>query len=156
MRAQASDRPFLMSDVRRALAQPDHKGWWFSLSGDKKHKDGLVIPIHVDGALVWGAGFTGPDPQLVQSVQSVLSAAVHAAFTRFRELLDSNGRLSPLSPRESECLRWVADGKTDFEVGKILNISPRTVRFHIRNAKEKLGVATRIQAVAKRAGGVLT
>ncbi len=54
LRAQASDRPFLMSDVRRALAQADHKEWWFSLSGDKKHKDGLVIPIHVDGALVWG------------------------------------------------------------------------------------------------------
>ena len=48
---------------------------------------------------------------------------------------------------------WVADGKTDFEVGKILSISPRTVRFHIRNAKTKLGVATRIQAVAKRVIG---
>jgi DNA-binding CsgD family transcriptional regulator len=48
----------------------------------------------------------------------------------------------------------VADGKTDVEVGKILDISPRTVRFHINNAKVKLGVSTRIQAVAKRLGGV--
>ncbi len=153
LRAQASDRPFLMSDVRRALAAADHKGWWFSLPGADQHKDGLVVPIHVDGELVWGAGFTGPDPDLSQAAQSILSAAVHASFTRFRELLDSDTRLSPLSPRESECLRWVADGKTDFEVGKILSISPRTVRFHIRNAKEKLGVATRIQAVARRASG---
>jgi DNA-binding CsgD family transcriptional regulator len=60
---------------------------------------------------------------------------------------------SPLTRRESECLHWVAGGKTDFEVGKILEISPRTVRFHITNAKTKLGVATRIQAVVKKAGG---
>jgi DNA-binding CsgD family transcriptional regulator len=153
LRAQASERPFLMSDVRRALAAADHKGWWFSLPGSLKHKDGLVVPIHEKGELVWGAGFTGPDPDLSQAVQSVLGAAVHAGHTRFRELLDSNTRNSPLSPRESECLHWVADGKTDFEVGKILSISPRTVRFHIKNAKEKLGVATRIQAVARRASG---
>jgi DNA-binding CsgD family transcriptional regulator len=82
-----------------------------------------------------------------------MSAAVHAGHARFRELLDNKTPRSPLTPRESECLRWVADGKTDVEVGKILAISPRTVRFHINNAKIKLGVATRIQAVAKRLGG---
>ena len=52
-----------------------------------------------------------------------------------------------LSPRETECLRWAALGKTDNEIGTILSISPRTARFHVENAKRKLGVATRIQAV---------
>jgi len=82
-----------------------------------------------------------------------MSAATHAAYARFCELLDSKTAKSPLSPRESECLRWISDGKTDSEAGKILHISPRTVRFHINNAKVKLGVSTRIQAVAKRVSG---
>lgn len=67
--------------------------------------------------------------------------------------MDGTAPRSPLSKRESECLRWVAEGKTDGEAGKILGISPRTVRFHINNAKDKPGVATRIQAVALRASG---
>ena len=57
--------------------------------------------------------------------------------------------LDLLSPRETECLRWAALGKTDNEIGTILTISPRTARFHIENAKKKLGVATRIQAVTE-------
>ena len=59
---------------------------------------------------------------------------------------------SPLTPREAECLRLVSQGITDEQIAVELNISPRTVRFHIGNAKTKLGVTTRIQAVAKRLG----
>jgi DNA-binding CsgD family transcriptional regulator len=58
-------------------------------------------------------------------------------------------KLHPLSAREAECLRWVALGKTDSEIAIILSISPRTARFHIENAKRKLHVATRVQAVAE-------
>jgi DNA-binding CsgD family transcriptional regulator len=152
-RAQSSERPFLMSELRRAMEPAEVTGWWYSLPEGKQHKDALVVPVHVDGELFWVGGFSGLEPDLSQPVQAVLSTAIHASYLRFRELLDSRSENSPLSPRESECLRWVADGKTDFEVGKILSISPRTVRFHISNAKAKLGVATRIQAVAKRVRG---
>lgn len=152
LRAQASDRPFLASEARRAMGEADDHGW-SSLPGATELKETLVVPVHVEGKLVWGVGFSGPEPDTSQPAQSVLSASAHEGYLRFLELLDSTRAHSPLSPRESECLRWVADGKTDFEVGKILSISARTVRFHIRNAKSKLGVATRIQAVARRAGG---
>jgi DNA-binding CsgD family transcriptional regulator len=54
-----------------------------------------------------------------------------------------------LSPRETECLRLSARGKTDIQIGRVLGISPRTARFHVENAKKKLGVATRVQAVAE-------
>ena len=56
---------------------------------------------------------------------------------------------SSLSARQAECLRWVAQGKTDPEIGIILDISPRTVRFHLDKAKDKLKVMTRVQAVTK-------
>ena len=44
-------------------------------------------------------------------------------------------------------LAWVAAGKSDWAIGRILNISGKTVNFHVENAKRKLGVGTRVQAV---------
>jgi DNA-binding CsgD family transcriptional regulator len=52
-----------------------------------------------------------------------------------------------VTPRESEILAWVAAGKSDWAIGRILNISGKTVNFHVENAKRKLGVGTRVQAV---------
>jgi DNA-binding CsgD family transcriptional regulator len=153
VRARLSEKPVVMSAVREESVADGDEGWWAGLPAYLRHTDGLIVPVHNDDALAWYASFAGRDPDLGQRAQSVLSAAVHAAYARFRELMDASAPRSPLSARESECLRWVAEGKTDFEVGKILSISPRTVRFHINNAKSKLGVTTRIQAVAKRAGG---
>jgi DNA-binding CsgD family transcriptional regulator len=56
-----------------------------------------------------------------------------------------------LSRREVECLQWLASGKTLFEAAKILGISERTIRFHIANARERLGVSTTVQAIVTAA-----
>jgi LuxR family transcriptional activator of conjugal transfer of Ti plasmids len=54
-----------------------------------------------------------------------------------------------LSPREFECLEWAAQGKSAWEIGRILGISRRTAAFHLDNAKAKLGVHSICQAVAR-------
>jgi DNA-binding CsgD family transcriptional regulator len=41
----------------------------------------------------------------------------------------------------------VANGKTAWEIGEVLNISRRTVEWHIQQAVEKLGAKNRVQAV---------
>jgi DNA-binding response OmpR family regulator len=53
-----------------------------------------------------------------------------------------------LSDREAETLTWSARGKTSDEIAQIIGVSRRTVDFHLDNARSKLGVATRIEAVA--------
>ena len=58
---------------------------------------------------------------------------------------------SYLSHREIECLSWLAAGKTLQEAAIILDISERTLRFHIANARNRLGVATTMQAVVAAA-----
>lgn len=55
----------------------------------------------------------------------------------------------PLTRREREVLGWVEAGKTNSEIAEILWISPLTVRKHLENAYEKLGVRTRTAAVAR-------
>lgn len=52
-----------------------------------------------------------------------------------------------VTPRESQVLNWIAAGKSDWAIGRILNISGKTVNYHVENAKRKFGVSTRIQAV---------
>ena len=54
-----------------------------------------------------------------------------------------------LTAREAEILMWVSKGKTNKEVGIILDTSPRTVNKHLEHIFEKLGVPTRTAAVAK-------
>ena len=60
-----------------------------------------------------------------------------------------------LNEREVECLTWSARGKTSPEIAQIVNISKRTVNFHIENACRKLNVATRTEAVVKATSGRL-
>ncbi len=60
-----------------------------------------------------------------------------------------------LSEREVETLTWAARGKTSAEIAAILGLTKRTVDFHIDNAREKLGVSTRVQAAVKAVTGRL-
>ena len=57
-------------------------------------------------------------------------------------------RTEALTPREREVIAHVADGRTNGEIGHLLGISRETVRKHLENAYEKLGVHTRTAAVA--------
>ena len=53
-----------------------------------------------------------------------------------------------LSPREVEIMYWVAMGKTNFEIGAILNISSFTVKNHMQRIFKKLDVTNRMRAVS--------
>jgi DNA-binding CsgD family transcriptional regulator len=151
LHAQQTDKPFLISWLRKQCGATEDD-WWKSLPPHLRNGngDGVIVPVYDDGRLAWFTGFIGRSPDLSGRTLSILGAAAHAAYDRFCELLNAKHDTSPLTRRESDCLAWVAQGKTDQETGIILGISARTVRFHIENAKKKLGVATRIQAVTKR------
>jgi PAS domain S-box-containing protein len=75
------------------------------------------------------------DPELANAVQAVA-------------LLGADGRPPRvLSPREREILGLLARGLTGEQIAERLVLSPETVRTHIRNAREKLGASTRVEAV---------
>jgi DNA-binding CsgD family transcriptional regulator len=58
----------------------------------------------------------------------------------------------PLTAREREVLAWVARGKTNAEIARLLWLAPSTVRKHLENVYAKLGVSTRTAAVARFLG----
>jgi DNA-binding CsgD family transcriptional regulator len=149
--ARTTDRPFVMSTVRIENKLTEEQ-WWACFPSYFRGFDGIVVPVHDKGRLAWYIAFAGLKPDLSPSVVAVLTVAAYAGFERFGQLVNRKVADSPLTEREAECLHLVAQGKTDAEIGESLGISPRTVRFHVGNAKTKLGVTTRIQAVAKQLG----
>jgi len=56
--------------------------------------------------------------------------------------------LHSLSCREKEILQWLACGKSTWDVSIILQISERTVKFHVNNIMQKLNAVNRTHAVA--------
>ena len=53
---------------------------------------------------------------------------------------------SVLSPREEQVLRLVSQGLTNLQIGRTLTLSPHTVKTHLDNILNKLGVSNRTQA----------
>ncbi|MBD1912717.1 response regulator transcription factor [Leptolyngbya sp. FACHB-16] len=62
--------------------------------------------------------------------------------------------LIPLSSREQEVLKLIMEGATNTEIARRLYVSPNTIKTHVRNILNKLGVEHRLQAavVALRHG----
>jgi DNA-binding response OmpR family regulator/DNA-binding CsgD family transcriptional regulator len=54
-----------------------------------------------------------------------------------------------LTPRQSEVLYWIAQGKTNAEIAIILAASPRTIDKHVEQLLERLGVENRLTAATK-------
>jgi PAS domain S-box-containing protein len=77
------------------------------------------------------------DPELAQAVRTFAGDGNHGSGRRTRTL----------SPREREVLALLARGLTGEQIADRLVLSPETVRTHIRNAREKLGASTRVEAV---------
>ncbi len=63
--------------------------------------------------------------------------------------ISSQESIPALTLREKETLKWAYEGKTAWEIGVILSISERTVKFHLKNIYKKFNVVNRSQAIAK-------
>jgi len=84
-------------------------------------------------------------------LQPSVAARVVAQFTRLSEQTSgrSSDLLEPLSPREVEILRLMANGATNREIAAQLVLAEGTVKNHVTNILSKLGVTDRTAAAMK-------
>ena len=76
------------------------------------------------------------------------AAEARAAEVRAAEDAAASGDNGSLSEREAEIMKWVAKGKTNGEIGSILNVSSFTIKNHMQRIFKKLDVFNRAQAVS--------
>jgi LuxR family quorum sensing-dependent transcriptional regulator len=152
---EARDRmcPFTWRDVpeTRSLSAGEQEVWDAVVAWG--WNNGFVLPVHGPGGYFATVSMASPERDLDLGVGNRLHLQMVAtlAHERCRVLAKLDMAEQPfdaMSARELECLRWVAAGKTDWEIGMILSISAATVKFHLNRARAKLGARTRAQAVA--------
>jgi len=85
----------------------------------------------------------------------LLAPSLHAAWvrTQLQRRAEAGGERaqggSVLTVRELDILKWIYLGKSNFEIGAILKISPLTVKNHVQKILRKLNVVNRTQAIGK-------
>jgi DNA-binding CsgD family transcriptional regulator len=119
--------------------------------------DGVVTPVRA-GFDELGFVLVGCDHILhLGDYERLLLQAMCEAYGRAGlALLPPHSDPPPLTRRENECLRWVAAGRSDPQIGMILGLSPNTVHAHVESAKAKLAANSRAQLVLRAAmAGIL-
>jgi LuxR family transcriptional activator of conjugal transfer of Ti plasmids len=116
---------------------------------------GVTIPIHDRQGRASSLTLAefGLEPDFQRCVDRH-QHALHLVALHLHARLRQDERPEPqarpmLTPREVDCLQWAAKGKSASDIAEIMRISRRTVVFHTENAKQKFGVATLSQAIAR-------
>lgn len=88
-----------------------------------------------------------------RTLMQILGPHFHLAYMRatsWTNHAEPSPKLLALTGREEEIMRWVAEGKTNWEISIILKVSLNTIKFHLKNVYQKLGgVENRWTAVAQ-------
>jgi len=108
--------------------------------------DGFTVPANVPGEVHGSCSFAAmPGEALPEEWLALLQLVGSFAFEaarRIRHVRDTPA-LPRLTDRQRECLLWAARGKSDWEIAQILGVSHETVIRHLKQARERYGVAKR-------------
>ncbi|MCE6980705.1 LuxR family transcriptional regulator [Pseudomonas frederiksbergensis] len=142
--------PFFWDEIPEAT---DNNSEIFEQSSTYGIQQGFSIPIHEPGRAFGSVHLSSEenDPDFSPNVRSnmliikTLSLLAH----QYRPIEISTENPLKLSPREIEFLHWLSLGKNYKEIGLIMNITERTVKFHAKQMTEKLDCINVKQAMIK-------
>lgn len=109
--------------------------------------DGLTIPVHVPSRIPGIISFAGEAPDLKPREIKALELLCYHGYTKLLEIHMKRREKPKITPRQVDVLNHVATGKTDWEIGKILNIAEGSVKEHLSEARRKLNASNRAHCV---------
>ncbi|RMB07676.1 LuxR family transcriptional regulator [Eilatimonas milleporae] len=121
-------------------------------------REGMTVPVTLPGHYPCCVNMAGAHTDVDPATFHILHLLAEYYVLKIVELTGRQTQLfdpPSLTPRERECLVWMAKGKSDYEIGRILSISARTVNGYMENIRKKFNVSTRTQAVALAVSGGL-
>jgi DNA-binding CsgD family transcriptional regulator len=145
-----TDRSFTWSTAFKTLDVRNPKAHEFvSMAGDYHLSDGLAHRVgdNERGTLV-SLAINHEDNRYYSQLLDHITPHLHEALQRINNVALSTDTPA-LTAREREVIKWTSEGKSSWEIGVILGISERTVKYHVNNIKSKLNAVNRSHAVAK-------
>ena len=94
----------------------------------------------------------GADQDLVGAVRAIergeafLTNAAERSIIR-QWMADASGPAVPLTPREEEVVKLIAEAHTNAQIAQLLHLSEKTVESHRANVLRKLGMRDRVELV---------
>ncbi|EKV30446.1 transcriptional regulator [Caenispirillum salinarum AK4] len=150
--AKRGGAPFAISELPADILGEDQRRL-LNEARDFAMHDGIIVPIRMAGGVaVLSCVADGGARQRREVIEhqragvALLALAVHNAC---RRLFAESGDPGPLTPRERDCVHWLARGKETGMIGEILGISGYTVAQHLKSAMRKLGCANRIELAVR-------
>lgn len=145
--------PFSWDDVRERRELTKVEKTILDEGRDFGACNGFIVPIVTLSGSSSIFAPCGLDPDLSQRARSAIEIiGIYSHHALQRALLQQkrhDAAHTPLTQREREIMQWVAVGKTDDEIGKILSISTATVHEHVESSKRKLDAFRRTYAVVQ-------
>jgi len=121
-------------------------------------RSGVTLPIHgVNGevGMLCCVSDTRPDENFVSNAlhnMATLSLLRDFICETAVQFMTQPAKVEPmvtLTPRELECIKWSAAGKSSWDIAHILNCSEAAVNFHFSNIRRKFNTPSRHQAVVR-------
>jgi LuxR family transcriptional regulator, quorum-sensing system regulator CciR len=112
--------------------------------------EGFTVPANVPGEPSGSCSFATRRGRRLPAKRLLCAELIGAhAFEAARRIHDYPSQSPPahLSPRQLECLRLIAAGKTDWEIAQILDLSIETAHQYVKSARAAYDVVSRTQLV---------
>lgn len=149
--ARSSGRPMAWTDLFDLLPPRDRGRRVIKIASHHKFTEGMAIPMRSADNHLGLVSFGGDRDRLSRAEQTYLTMIGRAAFEN-AERIERCGEVQKVPPllsaREIELLVLLVRGHADQQISVMLGISLPTVRFHLNNAKEKLGAVSRTHLAA--------
>ncbi|UIJ44789.1 LuxR family transcriptional regulator [Sphingomonas cannabina] len=117
------------------------------LAGRHGIGEGYTVPANVPGESNGSVSFAmragTPLPRCMRPAAQLIGAFAFEAARKLWRVRTPRTGLPTLTDRQRDCLIWVARGKSDWEISRILGVTEGTVVRHVKQARERYGVQKR-------------